>query len=70
VYNRKPNQMANNGLKYQRIDPALREKLRREWNQPVVWPLALILLALAASTVPAIVVFRRRERATAVFDKA
>ena len=70
VYNRKPNQMANNGLKYQRIDPALREKLRREWNQPVVWPLALILLALAASTVPAIVVFRRRERATAVLDKA
>jgi ABC-type oligopeptide transport system substrate-binding subunit len=70
VYNRKPNQMAQNGLKYQRIDPALREKLRREWNQPVVWPLALLLLALAASMVPAIVVFRRRERATAVLDKA
>lgn len=65
VYNRKPNQMAQNGLKYQRIDPALREKMRREWNQPVVWPAALILLALAASMVPAIVVFRRRERQTA-----
>jgi len=65
VYNRKPNQMANNGLKYQRIDPLLREKMRREWNQPVVWPVALILLALAASMVPAIVVFRRRERRTA-----
>jgi len=65
VYNRKPNQMANNGLKYQRIDPLLREKMRREWNQPVVWPVVLILLALAASMVPAIVVFRRRERRTA-----
>ena len=26
VYNRKPNKMANNGLKYQRIDPQLRER--------------------------------------------
>ncbi|MCW5605762.1 MAG: ABC transporter substrate-binding protein, partial [Burkholderiales bacterium] len=29
VYNRKPNQMANNSLKYQRLDPVLREKMRR-----------------------------------------
>jgi peptide/nickel transport system substrate-binding protein len=64
VYNTKPNQMANNGLKYQRIDPVLREKLRDEWNQPVVWPVVLILLALAASIVPAILVFRRHERQT------
>lgn len=65
VFNRKPNQMANNGLKYQRIDPVLREKMRREWNRPVVWPLLLVLLALAASLVPAIVVYHRRERRTA-----
>ncbi len=65
VYNRKPNQMANNGLKYQRIDPRLREKMRRTWNQPVVWPAVLILVALVLSIVPAILTFRRRERATA-----
>ena len=65
VFNRKPNQMASNGLKYQRIDPVLREKMRREWNQPLVWPVALAVLALAASLVPAIVVYRRRERRTA-----
>ena len=65
VYNRKPNQMANNGLKYQRLDPQLREEMRRAWNRPVVWPLALLLLAMALSVVPAIVTFRRRERATA-----
>ncbi|HSN39018.1 MAG TPA: ABC transporter substrate-binding protein [Burkholderiales bacterium] len=62
VHNRKPNQMANNGLKYQRIDPALRDQKRREWNRPVVWPAILTLLVLAASVVPAIVAFRRSER--------
>jgi ABC-type transport system substrate-binding protein len=65
VYNRKPNQMANNGLKYQRLDPRRREQMRYAWNQPVVWPAGLIVLALAVSVVPAIVTFRRRERATA-----
>jgi len=70
VYNRKPNQMANNGLKYQRLDPRLRESKRREWNGPVLWPLALILLALGLSIVPAIVTFLRRERATAAPTRA
>jgi oligopeptide transport system substrate-binding protein len=65
VRNRKPNQMANNTLKYQRIDAPLRERLRREWNQPVVWPALLVLLALGASVVPAVLTFRRRERRTA-----
>jgi oligopeptide transport system substrate-binding protein len=65
VYNRKPNQMANNSLKYERIDPALREKLRREWNQPVLWPLATVFLLVGLSFVPAVVTFRRRERRSA-----
>jgi oligopeptide transport system substrate-binding protein len=65
VHNRKPNQLANNGLKYQRLDPQLREKMRREWNEPVVWPAVLLLIVLAASIVPAVLVYRRRERRTA-----
>ncbi|MBI4193768.1 MAG: ABC transporter substrate-binding protein [Betaproteobacteria bacterium] len=67
VYNRKPNTLANNELKYQRIDPRMRQQSRREWNQPVLWPVVLILAALALSVVPAVVTFRRRERATAGF---
>jgi ABC-type transport system substrate-binding protein len=63
--NSKPNQMANNGLKYQRIDPRLRERRRAEWNEPVLWPLALLGALLAASVAPAVIVHRRRERATA-----
>ena len=43
--NGKPNQMANNGIKYQRIDAAMRTQKRAEWNRPVLWPFALLLLA-------------------------
>ena len=65
VLNRKPNQLANNSLKYQRLDPALRAARRHEWNPPVLWPLALAVAVLALSLVPAIAAFRRRERRTA-----
>ncbi|HEY7741866.1 MAG TPA: ABC transporter substrate-binding protein [Burkholderiales bacterium] len=65
VRNRKPNQMANNGLKYQRIDPALRTERRREWNQPVVWPAFALVAVVGLSLVPAVRTYRRRERQTA-----
>jgi len=66
VSNRKPNKLANNTLKYQRVDAALRERLRREWNRPVLLPLGLGALALAALLAPAVRTWRRRERAAAV----
>ncbi len=65
VYNRKPHSIANNGLKYQRIDPVLRDKMRREWNEPVVWPAMAFLAAIGLSLVPAVRTYRRRERQTA-----
>jgi ABC-type transport system substrate-binding protein len=65
VHNRKPNQMANNGLKYQRIDAALRKKMQRQWNRPVLWPVAALALVLALSIFPAITAYRRRERQAA-----
>ena len=62
VHNLKPNTMANNELKYERIDPLLRERRRNEWNKPVYGPLlALVLLGLGAIA-PAWVAWRRRER--------
>ena len=60
-FNAKPNLMANNTLKYKRIDPALREQKRREWNKPVVWPLGLIGLLLLLMIIPAIVGYKRHE---------
>jgi len=41
LYNVKPNVMANNKLKYWRVDARQRDALRRDWNQPSRWPLWL-----------------------------
>ncbi|MFO7542594.1 MAG: ABC transporter substrate-binding protein [Thiobacillus sp.] len=65
VHNVKPNLMANNTLKYRRIDPALRDARRAEWNHPVVWPIALLLGAVVVVIAPAVIAWRRRERTTA-----
>ena len=54
MFNRKPSTVANNTMKYTRIDPALREARRLEWNRPVQWPLfAGAALLLAAALWPA-----------------
>ena len=63
--NYKPNLMANNGLKYLRIDAALRAERRAEWNQPIFWPLALGLFLLIALIWPAWRAYRLRMRSKA-----
>ena len=63
--NVKPNNMARNNLKYLRVDGARRTAAREAWNQPVLWPLGLLALLLAAVLVPAIASYRRRERMAA-----
>ena len=65
LLNRKPTKVGNNTLKYQRVDVALREKLRAEWNHPVLWPLALLVGGLLAIALPAFLGHRRKELATA-----
>ncbi len=65
MQNVKPNQMARNNLKYERINAALRSQERSEWNQPVLWPVLLILAVLVASAVPAVRAYRRKERMAA-----
>ncbi|UCV27233.1 ABC transporter substrate-binding protein [Ferribacterium limneticum] len=64
--NRKPNDVGNNILKYQRIDVADRAAARHDWNRPVLWPLGLGLLVLVSAFVPAMIGYRRRERRAAV----
>ena len=65
LHNRKPSEVGNNILKYQRIDVARRAQLRAEWNTPVLWPLALLAAVVLAALLPAIISYRRRERGTA-----
>lgn len=61
VGNIKPNLMANNTLKYRRVDAALRQHSEREWNRPVLWPFAVMLLLLAGLVWPAWSQYRKRE---------
>ncbi|MCL2075805.1 MAG: ABC transporter substrate-binding protein [Betaproteobacteria bacterium] len=65
LYNRKPSSIANNGLKYQRLDIDLRADSRHAWNTPDYRPLILIVLLLACLVWPAIRLYRKRERKTA-----
>ena len=63
--NDKPNNMARNNIKYLKVDTEKRAELRAQWNKPVLWPIALIVLALALSAFPAILSYRKRERMAA-----
>jgi len=63
VHNVKPNAMANNAMKYIRIDAAARRAARERWNRPNLRPLlipAAVLILLVAAA--AISVRRRRTR--------
>jgi ABC-type transport system substrate-binding protein len=61
----KPNVIANNTLKYRKIDPALRQKLREKWNQPLIIPFVWVALIVMVLVLPAVLVWRRHERSTA-----
>ncbi|MEM7027626.1 MAG: ABC transporter substrate-binding protein [Pseudomonadota bacterium] len=59
--NSKPNLMANNTLKYKRVDPILRSEKQQVWNQPVWWPIVILLIIFVLILVPAFVSYRRKE---------
>ena len=50
---------------FMKVDPALRAARIAEWNRPIWWPVALIVLALVVAVVPAFRAWKRRERETA-----
>ncbi len=62
--NLKPNSMANNRLKYTRIDTIARTEKRQAWNKPIFWPLVLGGLLFVLMLIPAIINYRRRARET------
>ena len=61
----KLNVIANNTFKYRRIDPELRQHLRVQWNQPVLWPLLVMLGLMGLLVFLAIYVSWRREQRSA-----
>ena len=61
-HNAKPNLMANNTLKYKRVEPQDRAKKRNEWNNPIWWPIALSIVLAIGILLPGIISYRRREK--------
>ena len=59
--NYKPHGISQATLKFQNIDPQLREQKRQQWNQPVLWPLALVLLVVLLVTITGVLAYRRRQ---------
>ena len=64
--NVKPNAMANNSIKYRRIDPEKRNQLRQKWNKPLLWPIYVVLILLVITIVPAVRSYYQREKAKAI----
>ena len=58
-----PHAMANNTLKYKRIDAKLRVEKQEEWNQPVVLPLVLLLIFILLVSYPLYRAYQGRQRA-------
>ena len=53
--------IANNTLKYDQIDVVKRTQLRRKWNQPIIWPIVVILILVIILFIPLLVTYWRRE---------
>lgn len=68
--NVKPNRMAYNTVKYYRVDPALRDQKRDEWNKPVLWPIGAGTALLAIILLPAWTVYRRRQQQQSITEQA
>ncbi|TCS71535.1 ABC-type transport system substrate-binding protein [Sulfuritortus calidifontis] len=65
VKNGKPNLMANNTLKYRRVEPERRVAYQAKWNRAVWWPLLGLFLLLVMAALPALRAYRRRQQAAA-----
>lgn len=57
----KPHSIANNVLKYERLNPSIREVKRAEWNKPTLWPIWIILGFLLLMSIPLVLTYWRRE---------
>jgi oligopeptide transport system substrate-binding protein len=62
-HNLKPGRMIVNRLKYSRIEGETRAQLQQQWNQPVLWPVALLLLLVVMVSVPLWRAYRQRQQA-------
>ena len=60
--NVKPNLMANNTIKYRRVDVIQRSKLQQKWNQPILWPTILFVFISVLLVLPAWLSYRNKKQ--------
>jgi ABC-type transport system substrate-binding protein len=58
-----PNEIANNTLKYRRVNGAKRVQMQQQWNQPVLWPLILFILFILLMIYPLYRAYQARQTA-------
>lgn len=56
----KPDPIGRSTLRYVDIDGAMRAKAQRRWNQPVVWPLIVLMGLIVLSLLPVLMIYYRR----------
>jgi ABC-type transport system substrate-binding protein len=66
MHNVKPLGMSFSTLKYQDVDATLRARRREEWNHPVRWPLAVLVVLVVLVLVPAVRTVRRRREESGI----
>jgi ABC-type transport system substrate-binding protein len=60
--NVKPFGMSFPTTKYRDIDVVKRARLREEWNEPILWPLYVLILLFFATVIPGFVTFMRERQ--------
>jgi oligopeptide transport system substrate-binding protein len=61
----KPSGVSLNTVKYAQLDPILRDKLRLEWNKPLLWPFFAVITILLIIIAPAVIGYVKSTRAIA-----
>ena len=59
LINSKPMGLSYPAYKYKDVDPVQRARLVADWNQPIRWPLALVVIGVIALAVPAVRTYYR-----------
>ncbi|MDG6772892.1 ABC transporter substrate-binding protein [Thiomicrorhabdus sp. ZW0627] len=65
-----PNPLANNTIKYKRVDFETRLEKQKEWNQPVMWPLLILFLVVFGSIYPLVRAYRSRQGSVVLTNKS
>ena len=65
----KTNAFGQGTLKYTGVNVSLRNDMRRSWNQPILWPIALFFLILALILVPFMLAYYKKQQQLATRDR-